>query len=46
MTMKTINSMIVLIFIMMTPPALTQAAHLSHEALMSLQPYPNVKDES
>jgi transcriptional regulator GlxA family with amidase domain len=31
---------------MMVAPTLTQAAHLSHEALMSLQPSPNVKDES
>ena len=46
MHIKKINSTIVLTLVMMVAPTLTQAAHLSHEALMSLQPSPNVKDDS
>ena len=42
-TMKKIHYAILLVFSMIMMPALTQAA-LSHEALMSLTPSPNVKD--
>ena len=41
--MKKIQYAILLMFSIIMMPALTQAA-LSHEALMSLQPSPNVKD--
>ena len=41
---KTIIKFIIAMFIMSLSPVTTYAAHLSHEALMSLQPSPNVKD--
>ena len=43
--MKKIQYAILLMFSIIMMPALTQAA-LSHEALMSLQPSPNVKDDA